>query len=104
MMDERLSPSARSVQGQADNPSTIHSIEAILGFKEDSVFHKAASYGLTDKPLQVKDAERNVIVAPAKKSRSAESFDGKLRLEIPIQFSFERAVNFKLRNSKISYQ
>lgn len=80
MMDERLSPSARSTPGQADNPSTIHSIEAILGFKEDTVFHKATSYGLTDKPLQVKDPERNVIVAPAKKSRSAESFDGKLRL------------------------
>lgn len=80
MMDERLSPSARSIQGAADNPSTIHSIEAILGFKEDTVFHKATSYGVTDKPMQVKDAERNVIVAPAKKSRSAESFDGKLRL------------------------
>lgn len=76
MMDERLSPSARSVQGAADNPSTIHSIEAILGFKEDTVFHKANSYGVTDKPMLVKDAERNVIVAPAKKSRSAESFDG----------------------------
>lgn len=81
-MDERLSPSARSVQGAADNPSTIHSIEAILGFKEDTVFHKATSYGMTDKPVQVKDAERNVIVAPAKKSRSTESFDGKWRLLI----------------------
>lgn len=95
MMDERLSPSARSVQGQADNPSTIHSIEAILGFKEDAVFHKATFYGSTDKPLQVKDAERNVVVAPAKKSRSTESYDGKLRLEMFIQsFSFKRAVTF----------
>lgn len=79
MMEERLSPSARSVQGQPDNPSTIHSIEAILGFRDDAVFHKATSYGSTDKPLQVKDPERNVIVAPAKKSRFVESFDGKYR-------------------------
>ncbi|KAM8743422.1 retinal homeobox protein Rx3 isoform 2-T2 [Acanthopagrus schlegelii] len=74
MMDERLSPSARSVQSPGDNPSTIHSIEAILGFKEDGIFHKAASYSLTDKVL-VKEAERNVIVTPMKKSPSSESFD-----------------------------
>ncbi|KAM9338513.1 retinal homeobox protein Rx3 [Symphorus nematophorus] len=74
MMDERLSPSARSVQSPGDNPSTIHSIEAILGFKEDTIFHKSAStYSVTDK---VKDAaERNVIVTPMKKSHSSESFD-----------------------------
>lgn len=76
MMDERLSPSARSVQSPGDNPSTIHSIEAILGFKEDGIFHKAASYSLTDKVL-VKEAERNVIVTPMKKSLSSESFDSK---------------------------
>lgn len=76
MMDERLSPSARSVQSPGDNPSTIHSIEAILGFKEDGIFHKAASYSLTDKVL-VKEAERNVIVTPMKKSPSSESFDSK---------------------------
>uniref|UniRef100_A0A671VGL9 Retinal homeobox gene 3 n=1 Tax=Sparus aurata TaxID=8175 RepID=A0A671VGL9_SPAAU len=72
MMDERLSPSARSVQSPGDNPSTIHSIEAILGFKEDGIFHKAASYSLTDKVL-VKEAERNVIVTPMKKSPAADA-------------------------------
>uniref|UniRef100_A0A8C2Z2Y4 Retinal homeobox gene 3 n=1 Tax=Cyclopterus lumpus TaxID=8103 RepID=A0A8C2Z2Y4_CYCLU len=46
MMDERLSPSARSVQSPGDNPSTIHSIEAILGFKEDTIFHKSACYSV----------------------------------------------------------
>lgn len=76
MMDERLSPAARSVQSLGDNPSTIHSIEAILGFKEDSIFHKSASYGMTDKVV-ARDAERNVIVTPMKKSHSSESFDSK---------------------------
>ncbi|XP_044030254.1 retinal homeobox protein Rx3 [Siniperca chuatsi] len=74
MMDERLSPSARSAQSPGDNPATIHSIEAILGFKEDTIFHKSASYSMTEKVL-VKDAERNVIVTPMKKSHSSESFD-----------------------------
>ncbi|KAJ4926045.1 hypothetical protein JOQ06_008229 [Pogonophryne albipinna] len=74
MMDERLSPSARSVQSPGDNPATIHSIDAILGFKEDQLFHKSACYVVTEKVL-VKDAERNVIMSPLKKSHSSESFD-----------------------------
>ena len=78
MMDERLSPSARSVQSPGDNPATIHSIDAILGFKEDQLFHKSGCYGVTDKVL-VKDAERNVIMSPLKKSHSSESFDSKFR-------------------------
>lgn len=79
MMDERLSPSARSVQSPGDNTSTIHSIEAILGFKEDTLFYKSAAYNMTEKAMG-KDAERNgnVIVTPMKKSHSAESFDSKL--------------------------
>ncbi|KAE8284970.1 Retinal homeobox protein Rx3 [Larimichthys crocea] len=74
MMDERLSPSARSVQSPGDNPSTIHSIEAILGFKGDTIFHKSASYSVTEKVL-LRDAERNVLVTPVKKNHSSESFD-----------------------------
>lgn len=78
MMDERLSPSTRSVQSPG-NPSTIHSIEAILGFKEDTIFHKTASYSMTDKVL-IKDAERNRdgTVTLMKKSHYSESFDSKL--------------------------
>lgn len=78
MMDERLSPTARSVQSPGDNPATIHSIDAILGFKEDQLFHKSACYVVTEKVL-VKDAERNVIMSPLKKSHSSESFDSKFR-------------------------
>lgn len=73
--EERLSPSARSVQIPGDNPATIHSIEAILGFKEDTIFQKSASYSLTNKVPGKGD--RNVIVAPMKKSHSSESFDSK---------------------------
>lgn len=76
MTEERLSPSARSVQIPGDNPATIHSIEAILGFKEDAIYHKSASYSVTNK-VPVKEGERNAIVAPMKKSHSAESFDSK---------------------------
>ncbi|CAN9504284.1 unnamed protein product [Ophioblennius macclurei] len=77
MMDERASPSsARSVQSPGNNPARVHSIEAILGFKEDTIFHKSASYSMTDKVLG-KDAERNgnVIVTQIKKSHYAESCD-----------------------------
>lgn len=73
--EERLSPSARSLQIPGDNPATIHSIEAILGFKEDTIFQKSASYSLTNKVPGKGD--RNVIVAPMKKSHSSESFDSK---------------------------
>lgn len=73
--EERLSPSARSVQIPGDNPATIHSIEAILGFKEETIFQKSASYSLTNKVPGKGD--RNVIVAPMKKSHSSESFDSK---------------------------
>uniref|UniRef100_A0A3Q2Q9W9 Retinal homeobox gene 3 n=1 Tax=Fundulus heteroclitus TaxID=8078 RepID=A0A3Q2Q9W9_FUNHE len=54
MMDERISPSARAGQSPGSNPSTVHSIEAILGFKEDTIFHKSAPYAETQK-----DAERS---------------------------------------------
>ncbi|XP_053267582.1 retinal homeobox protein Rx3 [Pleuronectes platessa] len=76
MMDERLSPPTRSVQSPGSNPSTIHSIEAILGFKEETIFHKSASYSMAGKVL-AKDAERtgSVTVTPGKKSLYAESFD-----------------------------
>ncbi|TNN85288.1 Retinal homeobox protein Rx3 [Liparis tanakae] len=74
MMEERLSPPARSAQSPGDNPSTVHSIEAILGFKEDTIFHKSACYSLAEKVL-VKDAERNVSPSPLKKGHSSDSFD-----------------------------
>ncbi|XP_071385532.1 retinal homeobox protein Rx3 [Centroberyx affinis] len=75
MMDERLSPSARFVQSPG-NSSRVHSIEAILGFKDDNIFHKSASYSMTEKAV-VKDTARNgnVIVTPMKKGHHSESFD-----------------------------
>lgn len=78
MMDERMSPSARCVQSPGSNPSTVHSIEAILGFKEDTIFHKSASCNVTER-VQVKDAERNGngIVSQTKKTHYSESCDSK---------------------------
>lgn len=76
-MDARLSSSARFVQSPG-NPTRVHSIEAILGFKDDDIFRKSATYNLSEKAL-VKDTERNgnVIVTPIKKSHHPESFDSK---------------------------
>uniref|UniRef100_A0A8C6TG54 Retinal homeobox gene 3 n=1 Tax=Neogobius melanostomus TaxID=47308 RepID=A0A8C6TG54_9GOBI len=45
-MDEGLSP-ARSIHSPGA-VSTFHSIEAILGFKEDALFHKSTSYNMMD--------------------------------------------------------
>uniref|UniRef100_A0A3B4FK91 Retina and anterior neural fold homeobox n=1 Tax=Pundamilia nyererei TaxID=303518 RepID=A0A3B4FK91_9CICH len=74
MMDERMSPSARCVQNPGSNPSTVHSIEAILGFKEETIFHKSASYNVMER-VQVKDAERNGngIVSQTKKNHYSET-------------------------------
>ncbi|CAG5867574.1 unnamed protein product [Menidia menidia] len=76
MTDERLSPSARCVQSPGSTAATVHSIEAILGFKEDTIFHKSASYGVTEKVL-VKDAPRtgNVVVTQVKKGHFSDSCD-----------------------------
>ncbi|XP_017263102.1 retinal homeobox protein Rx3 [Kryptolebias marmoratus] len=52
MMDE--CPPSRAAQSPGSNPSRVHSIEAILGFKEDSIFHKSASCPGTEAP-PVKD-------------------------------------------------
>lgn len=78
MMDERMSPSARSVQSPGNNPSTVHSIEAILGFKEDTLFHKSSPYSMTGKNL-AKDAERSgdALVTQMKKNHYSEGCDSK---------------------------
>lgn len=72
IMDEGLSP-ARSIHSPGA-VSTFHSIEAILGFKEDTLFHKSASYSMMDVG---NDAERNetVTVSPKKKKNFPGSFD-----------------------------
>lgn len=75
MMDERLSASARCLQSAGNAPSTVHSIEAILGFKVDTVFHGSAPYSGVGEELLLKDAEQNQSVTPAKKSQFAESLD-----------------------------
>ncbi|XP_068608684.1 retinal homeobox protein Rx3 [Brachionichthys hirsutus] len=74
MMDQRMCPAARSGHSQGDNPSTIHSIEAILGLREGSIFHGPDSFSLTDK-VPVKDAERSATGTPTKNKPSAEGFD-----------------------------
>ncbi|KAM6985431.1 retinal homeobox protein Rx3 [Aplochiton taeniatus] len=48
MMEDRVSPSARFVRSPG-NHAKVHSIEAILGFKEASIFHHSASYNGSEK-------------------------------------------------------
>ncbi|XP_015231850.1 retinal homeobox protein Rx3 [Cyprinodon tularosa] len=72
MMEERTSPSVRSAQSPGNNPATVHSIEAILGFKEDTIFHKSAPYTET-----IKDSEHSGkdTVTQRKKSHYTDSCD-----------------------------
>ncbi|XP_061603712.1 retinal homeobox protein Rx3 [Phyllopteryx taeniolatus] len=71
MMDERLqSPSARTLLHHPGNPARVHSIEAILGFKEDLLFHKSAACSLADKVGGKNSAEAG------QKSHFADSLDG----------------------------
>ncbi|XP_056147066.1 retinal homeobox protein Rx3 [Lampris incognitus] len=71
VMDGRVSPSARFAQSPG-NSARVHSIEAILGFK-DGIVNKSASFNSTTE--MAKDSKRSgdVVVAPLKKSR--QSFD-----------------------------
>lgn len=72
VMDEGLSP-ARSIHSPGA-VSTFHSIEAILGFKEDALFHKSTSFNLMDTGH---DAVRNetATVSPKKKKSFSGNFD-----------------------------
>uniref|UniRef100_A0A674C9F0 Retinal homeobox gene 3 n=1 Tax=Salmo trutta TaxID=8032 RepID=A0A674C9F0_SALTR len=51
VMEERLSPSARFVRSPWNNhnqaATRVHSIEAILGFKDENMFNQSVSYNLS---------------------------------------------------------
>ncbi|KAM9794378.1 retinal homeobox protein Rx3 isoform 1-T1 [Syngnathus typhle] len=84
-MDERLhqSPTARTLlqQQQAGNPARVHSIEAILGFKEDLLFHKSGACSLTANGGGKHAQERHV--QQIHKSHFAESLDGMCCPSVP---------------------
>lgn len=83
MMDERLQQSpfaARTLaqhhqQQLPGNPARVHSIEAILGFKEDLLFHRSTACSLAAK-VGGKDAQEQRRVRQSHKSHFAESLDG----------------------------
>uniref|UniRef100_A0A3B4BG44 Uncharacterized protein n=1 Tax=Periophthalmus magnuspinnatus TaxID=409849 RepID=A0A3B4BG44_9GOBI len=62
IMNEAVSP-ARAVHSPGA-VSTAHSIEAILGFREDALFHKTSSYNMMDREMG-HDEERSVDVSPS---------------------------------------
>ncbi|XP_055010079.1 retinal homeobox protein Rx3 [Boleophthalmus pectinirostris] len=74
IMNEAVSP-ARSIHSPGA-VSTVHSIEAILGFREDAHFHKSISYNMMDREMG-HDAERSadVTVTPTKKKAYSGNFD-----------------------------
>ncbi|XP_077398507.1 retinal homeobox protein Rx3 [Vanacampus margaritifer] len=81
MMDERVQqpPSARTLvhqqqQQHPGNPARVHSIEAILGFKEDLLFHKSAACSLPK--VGGEDAQKRPHVQQSHKSRFAQTLDG----------------------------
>jgi len=69
-MEERLSPSARLVRSPGSQ-TRIHSIESILGFKGENLFHPAFSYG-SGKPG--KDTEH--LLSPKKDCKNSKNFEG----------------------------
>ncbi|XP_046901626.1 retinal homeobox protein Rx3 [Hypomesus transpacificus] len=75
MMEERMSPSARFVRSPV-NTSRVHSIEAILGFKDENIFHQTVSYNSSGK-LHVKDCEGkgNESMSALKKKHHTDHFE-----------------------------
>ncbi|XP_064833181.1 retinal homeobox protein Rx3 [Oncorhynchus masou masou] len=77
VMEERLSPSACFVRNPGNNHNTaaarVHSIEAILGFKDENIYNQSVSYNGSSGKL----AERrgNGIMSSLKKEHNTERFD-----------------------------
>ncbi|XP_024237056.2 retinal homeobox protein Rx3-like [Oncorhynchus tshawytscha] len=76
VMEERLSPSARFVRSPWNNhnqaATRVHSIEAILGFKDENMFHQSVSYNESGKPAEPRG---NGIMSSPKKELNPKCFD-----------------------------
>uniref|UniRef100_A0A4W5JEV1 Retinal homeobox gene 3 n=1 Tax=Hucho hucho TaxID=62062 RepID=A0A4W5JEV1_9TELE len=76
VMEKRLSPSARFVRSPWNNhnqaATRVHSIEAILGFKDENMFHQSVSYNGSGKPAEPRG---NGIMSSPKKELNPKSFD-----------------------------
>ncbi|KAJ8261407.1 hypothetical protein COCON_G00171300 [Conger conger] len=74
-MEEHLLPSGRLVLNPG-NPSRIHSIEAILGFKDENLFHQSFSNTGTTRPTKDSDRRRNSNkMSTPRKEHGNESFE-----------------------------
>ncbi|XP_036385928.1 retinal homeobox protein Rx3 [Megalops cyprinoides] len=74
-MEEHLSPSGHIVRSPG-NPSKIHSIEAILGFKDENVFHPSFSSNVSARLGKETEKKRNSNKMPTlKKEHDSESFE-----------------------------
>ncbi|KAG9354125.1 hypothetical protein JZ751_012249 [Albula glossodonta] len=74
-MEEHLSPSGRLVLSPG-NPSRIHSIEAILGFKDENVFHQSFSSNGSGRLTKDTERRRNCNKMPTLKTEhDSETFE-----------------------------
>ncbi|XP_055036467.1 retinal homeobox protein Rx3 [Misgurnus anguillicaudatus] len=75
-MDERLSPTARLARSPASQ-TRIHSIESILGFKGENMFHPAFSFG-SGRPVKgIEDP--NEGLSPKKDTSNSKNFESVCR-------------------------
>ncbi|RXN08611.1 retinal homeobox Rx [Labeo rohita] len=93
-MEERLSPSARLVRSPGSQ-TRIHSIESILGFKGENIFHPAFSYG---SGKQGKDAEH--LSSPKKDSSNSKNFEGVCRSAVMVSPDLPDADGGKLSDDE----
>ena len=74
-MEEHFLPSGRLVLNPG-NPSRIHSIEAILGFKDENAFHQSFSNNGATRPTKDSERRRNCNKMPTqRKEHGNESFE-----------------------------
>ncbi|XP_010867220.2 retinal homeobox protein Rx3 [Esox lucius] len=76
VMEERLSPSARFIRSPGNNhnlaAARVHSIEAILGYKDENICHQSVSYNGSAK---LTDNRGNGIISPLKKEDNPQHFE-----------------------------
>ncbi|KAA0719829.1 Retinal homeobox protein [Triplophysa tibetana] len=73
-MDERLSPTARL--GRSPGSQTrIHSIESILGFKGDNMFHPAYSYGTGRPTKDIELSTNGSLSSSQKETTKSKNFE-----------------------------
>lgn len=75
-MEDRPSPSGGFVRSPG-HASRIHSIEAILGFKDENIFHQPISSNVPARFTKDTERRRKCKVPPPLKGHESEGFQSK---------------------------